>query len=263
MLNEPGISAYDLQFRFLDIPVRIAWGFWLVAAILGWEWSRSIDASPAMTSPGAPILLLVWMGALFLSILVHEIGHCLAFRYYGLESRIVLYHFGGLAIPDSFGSWRGARQRYIGPNEQIVISAAGPALQLVLGLLTWFLGLALGIRMELTSQIGWLLGIELPEMPLPSSALVFGAFSATIFVSTIWSLLNLAPILPLDGGRIMESILRINRVDQPTRMAHMVSVGTGALLGIWFLQTGQPGGIMFLVFAASNWQAMQYGQGGF
>lgn len=266
MLREPGTSQYDLNFKLLGFQVRIAWGFWLVAAILGWEWSGGLDAAAVvvgMDSPGAPVLLLVWAVALFVSILVHELGHCLAFHYYGIRSRIVLYHFGGLAVPDSFGSWQGARQRHIGPKEQIVISAAGPGLQLALGLFLWAVGVALGVRMEFTETMNWLLRLNLESPGFPSSSVVYGAFESVIWVSTAWAVLNLAPILPLDGGRIAESVLKLSRAQQPTQIAHMISIGTGALLGLWFLQGGNTFGIMFLLFAASNWQAMQFGQRGF
>ncbi|QDV22819.1 site-2 protease family protein [Aureliella helgolandensis] len=263
MLKEPGRSQYDWQFNFLGFPVRVAWGFWVVAAILGWSWSVSVDASFPNSPGGAPAVLLMWIAALLLSILVHEVGHTLAMKYYGLQSRIVLYHFGGLAIPDSFGSWNGARQRRIGPREQIVISAAGPGIQLALAALVWAIGMATGTYMELTGQLNWLFGTSLPIGEIPQTAIRYAAFNAIIYPSTIWAILNLAPILPLDGGHIMRSMLQLWNVDQPTHVAYMVSIGTGALLGIYCLQTGQPGGIMFLLFAASNWQAMQQGHGGF
>lgn len=209
------------------------------------------------------MLLLIWMASLFFSILIHELGHTLAMRYYGLGSRIVLYHFGGLAIPDSFGAWNAARQRHVGPQAQIVISAAGPGLQLALALAVWMLGLGLGIRMELTSWASWISGVSIGATEYPSSAVVYALFSAILYPSTFWAILNLAPVLPLDGGNILKNWLMLSNVQQPVRMAHMVSVGVGALLGLFFLQTGNPGGIMFLLFAASNWQAMQHGSGGY
>lgn len=264
MLQEPGTSPYDWHFHLLGFPVRVTWAFWLVAAILGWGWSGYVDSIPIMDSPGAPVLLLVWICAVFISILVHELGHTFAMRHYGINSRVVLYHFGGLAIPDSFGSWNGARQRSVGPREQIVISAAGPAIQLALGVGAWCIAIAMGIRLDETSFLNRLLGTSIAaDATYPQSAVVFAMFSSLIWTSLAWSILNLAPILPLDGGHITRSALLLTRVNQPDRTAYLVSIVTAALLGLWFLSMNHPGGIMFLLFAASNWQAMQHGSPGF
>jgi stage IV sporulation protein FB len=266
MLQEPVTSQYDLKFSLFGFPVRVAWGFWLVAAILGWGWSGGVDSYAAflkIDSPGAPMLLVVWIAAMFLSILVHELGHSLAMRRYGLHSRIVLYHFGGLAIPDSFGGWNAARQRHIGAREQIIISAAGPALQLTLALVVWLIGLGLSIPMELTETLNRVFHTELGGGQFGGSIVSFAVFGAILYPSTWWAILNLAPILPLDGGQILRSSLMLSNVQQPARVAHMVSVGAGALIGIYFIQNGQPFGIMFLLFAANNWQAMQYGSRGY
>lgn len=266
MLQPPRESPYDWNFKLFDFKVRVAWGFWVLAAIVGWNWSGMMDAIAErenLESPGAPILLLIWALALFASILIHELGHTLAFRYYGLDSHIVLYHFGGLAIPSSFGAWNGARQRQIGAREQIVISAAGPAFQLTLALVTWLAGLGLGVPMGLTARLNWLMGTEMANGVAQTNIVQYATFDAILFPSTVWAIINLAPILPLDGGQIMRNLLFIFRVAQPTRTAHMVSIGAGGLLGLYCLNVGQPGGIMFLLFAASNWQAMQTGHGSF
>ena len=73
------------------------------------------------------------MLAVFVSILIHELGHTFAFRYFGISSHIVLYHFGGLAIPDSYGSSWGSRS--IDPRANALISAAGPLAQMVAAVL--------------------------------------------------------------------------------------------------------------------------------
>lgn len=266
MLNEPGTSPYDVNFYLLGFPVRIAWTFWLVAALLGWTWSVGLDdaaLASQLDSPGAPMLLAVWVGALLLSILVHELGHALAMRMYGMRSRIVLYHFGGLAIPDSFGAWDGARQLRVGPREQIVISMAGPGLQLALAAVVWLIGLQLAIPMSLNDWLGRWFGIEIGAQALDGSIVMYALLDAILYPSTAWAILNLAPILPLDGGQIMRSGLMLSRVADPMRIAYTVSIGVGALIGFYFLQSGEPFGVMFLLLAANNWQAMQIGSRGF
>ncbi len=267
MLQEPGTSPYDLHFNCFGFPVRIAWGFWIVAAVLGWGWSGMMDdiaIGQKTDSPGAPMLLVVWIAALWLSILIHELGHAIAMRFYGIRSRIVLYHFGGLAISDSFGAWDGARRGRVEPREQIVISLAGPAAQLALALVVWLIGLQLDVRMELSGWINRFIGVEIAEPDYPKSSIVlYALFDAILYPSTAWAILNLAPILPLDGGQIMRSGLMLTRARDPVRAAHIVSIGVGALLGIYFMQSGEMFGLMFLLFAANNWQAMQYGSRGY
>ncbi len=266
MLQEPAQSPYDLHFSCLGFPVRVAWGFWLVAAILGWGWSGYVDSLGSLkdvSSPGAPLLLLVWITGMFVSILIHELGHSLAMRYYGINSRMVLYHFGGLAIPDSFGAWDGARQRHVGPQEQLAISAAGPALQLLLAVVVWLIGLQFEIRMDINGWINRWAGTSIGAREFPNSIVIYAMFDAIIYPSTAWAVLNLAPIIPLDGGQIMRNGLMLMRVEDATRVAHLISIGAGVLIGIYFIQSGQPFGIMFLLFAANNWQALQYGSSGY
>ena len=75
--------------------MRIHPMFWIFTAILG---SRSGDIKE----------LLLWVLAVFVSILVHEFGHVVAYANYGMPGRIVLHAFGGLAISDGSGyAWRG------------------------------------------------------------------------------------------------------------------------------------------------------------
>lgn len=262
MLQEPGQSQYDLNFNLLGFPVRIAWGFWLVAAILGWDMSSALAG--AEDSPGALVLLMIWIVVMLVSILIHELGHSLAMQYYGMHSRIVLYHFGGLAIPDAFTSWRGARQRRAMPMDQIVISAAGPAIQLVFGIAAWALAIALDVRLTQTRWLDNWLGTSLFENGQVSSVVVYVLFSSLVWINIAWALFNLAPILPLDGGQIMRNSLLLSRAGRPEHLACMISIGTGVLIGLWFLSINQFGpGIMFLLFAASNWQTLQGGYRGF
>ncbi|MFN3189583.1 MAG: site-2 protease family protein [Aureliella sp.] len=259
MLQEPQQSDYDLSFELLGFRVRVHWGFWIAAAVLGWNWSNGLAGSAriiGIESPPAPVLLLVWIAAVFVSILVHELGHTLAFRFYGHSSRILLYHFGGLAIPTSFGSWNGARAQRLGAVENLVIAAAGPALQLVLAAVVVGLGIMLKVPMSV-------LFFSFEGTP-QESLTTYAVFDALLYPSVFWALLNLAPILPLDGGRIMQSILQIMNVNRPNYAAHIVSIGAAAVIGLYFMSNGQPfAGLMFLMFAGSNWQALQYGGGAY
>jgi len=70
--------------------------------------------------------LILWIGAVFISILIHEMGHALVYRFFGQATQVVLYHFGGLTVPTLWGR-RGARL----PQQQFRVSAASPLAQLM------------------------------------------------------------------------------------------------------------------------------------
>ncbi len=267
MLQEPAHSPYDLNFNFLGFATRVTWGFWVVAVVLGWSWCTGLDqvfAMDGIDSPGAPILLVIWSGAVFLSILIHELGHALAMHYFGMRSRIVLYHFGGLAIPSSFGAWDGARRGQLHPRDSLIISAAGPVAQLILAALVYAAGRAVGMSMDIDYYLQLYLGIPIPESEIPSSAAAYALFNAVVTPSVWWALLNLLPILPLDGGNILLHALQLNRVQDAQRTSHIISIGVAALVGIYAMQSGDGMfGIFCLMFAASNWQQLQMLSGRF
>lgn len=119
LLGEPGRTNYDLHFRLLGIPIRIHPGFWIVAALLGFG-----------SGDNAPETILAFIAAVLISIVIHELGHALMFRRYRIRSHIVLYHFGGLAVPDSLDHMTGVGRS--SRWQQLAVSAAGPAAQLLL-----------------------------------------------------------------------------------------------------------------------------------
>ena len=96
-LSEPGRTSYDLEFSCFGFPVRVHPAFFIMPLLLG----RGLITPEVNTGVGLVLVTAIF----FVSILVHELGHALAFRYYGLPSRIVLYWMGGLAIPDSGNVW--------------------------------------------------------------------------------------------------------------------------------------------------------------
>src|SRR5688500_3784168 len=90
-LSEPPRSNGDLHFRVFGFPVRVHPYFWLVTAIMG------LGSGDEGT---APMELLTWVGVVFVSILVHELGHAFLQRRFGGRPWITLYGLGGLASCD-------------------------------------------------------------------------------------------------------------------------------------------------------------------
>lgn len=263
-LGEPVYTPYDIRFPLLGCQVRISVTFWLVAALLGYSGARAVDAvyvNSGLDSPGAFVLLLIWMLATALSILVHEFGHHFAFRFFGIDSHIVLYHFGGLAIP-SGGRRSGRGSTYAGKlsaYRQLIISAAGPAAQIALGVLVAVIARSCGYRIG--SLEGYIVYFGLPELGgvSPDSAALYALIDFLIYPSIFWALLNLLPVLPLDGGRIAEEIIcMFFRGTQ--RDAIVLSMICAGLMTFWAFQRGETFmGMFFLSFAFSNFETLQSG----
>lgn len=267
MNQEPPESQYDIHFQIFGFPTRVTWSFWVAAVVLGWSTSVAWDrgfASRNIDSPGALVLLIIWSAAMFISILVHELGHAIAMRYYGMQSRMILYHFGGLAIGSNFGSWNGARRSSLNARDSLLIAAAGPIAQLLLAAVVYAVGRSLGVQMYLDQLLQYYFSIEPPDVPLPSSAAVYAIFNSLITPSVLWALLNLLPIMPMDGGNIMLNTLVLSKNSDPQRNAHLISIFVAVLVGIYCFQYGDPMlTMMCLVFAAINWQQLQIRSGRF
>jgi Zn-dependent protease len=269
LLAEPQQTPYDFQFRIFGFDVRISPFFWLAGAILGWNWAVGLDmyfhSSPEFrdSNPGQGPLLLIWIAVMFFSILLHELGHAFAIRHYGRNARIILYHFGGLAIEDSSSSFSGfARHRT--PQEQIVISAAGPGIQLVLAaaIILAFKSqgffVATGIAV-IDESLGLRDGREFTSAPL------LAAVSSLVFVNVFWALMNLLPVYPLDGGQISRELFTLFAARDGIKNSLILSVLTGGAVAVYCLTNEQTmAAMMFGMLAFSSYQILQAysGRGG-
>jgi stage IV sporulation protein FB len=167
MFFEPAPTAFDLNFRLFGVWVRVHPMHWLVSVLLGPSLKDSIG------------LVLGWVICVFLSILLHEMGHIMMGRVFGSDGHIVLYSFGGLAIPDE-----PVTKRY----QRILVSFAGPLVQLVLAAVLIGAGL-------IARQRGYQAPANVQEI-----------YKYLLVINLFWALLNLLPIWPLDGGRIAREI---------------------------------------------------------
>jgi stage IV sporulation protein FB len=76
MFQIPPPTRFDLRFSILGFPVRVHPLFWVIALLLG-------------SGSGNLFYMLLWVIGVFISILIHELGHALAFRRYGQEAEII------------------------------------------------------------------------------------------------------------------------------------------------------------------------------
>jgi membrane-associated protease RseP (regulator of RpoE activity) len=252
-----------LNFHLGSIPVRVHPLFWLAALILG---ARGFD-----NNPDAGPMLLIWVGVIFVSIMVHELGHAITMRYFGQGARIVMYMLGGLAIPDSSGwGWTGGRPAKQTPQRQILISFAGPAAGFLLAGLVLLSLFALGgaCTLDLANYPGMpgypLLGVWIvfpPELTKLSRVLLIDLLWVNIF----WGLLNLCPVYPLDGGQIARELFTLRDPWHGITRSLWLSVFTGVGLAILGLVVWQSL-LMILLFgslAVSSYMALQqFGGGG-
>lgn len=268
LLAEPPRTQFDLSFQVLGFPVRVHPLFWLVAVIMGFGGTRG--------SENVGVALLIWVSAMFVSILIHELGHALMIRRYGRPAHIVLYAMGGLAIegrpqsqygsPWSLDSYSGYQPQRRLPQEQIAISAAGPGIQLALAALIVAAIYASGGMVHVLLA-GGVVPIPIPELGRAAAhnenlrRLVFDLLQINVF----WALINLLPVLPLDGGQIALQLLMVHDAWQGTQRALWLSVITGgavALLALLVLRDTYMM-ILFASLAASSYfTLMQMGGGG-
>lgn len=230
MFRSPAPTQYDLNFSLFGIPIRVHPLFWLIAVLLGYS-----------TNIG---FLLIWVFAVFISIVIHELGHSFAMRAFGVSSHIVLYFMGGLAIPDGFGY--GGRRSSLTNVQHIIISLAGP-----------FAGfLFAGLLLVIVQLTGGIFEFGSP-IPLPRAFVPFGgqyqpyvnnALNSLLWINVGWGLFNLVPVYPLDGGQTMRYFLT------------MIDPQNGYVNSLWLsVISGAAAAIGGFIFFSSLYIALLFG----
>ena len=206
-----------LRFRVFGFPVSVEWFFWLICFMLG----GGIRMNSLNDLPG----ILLWMIAVFFSILVHELGHAFVGQRYGATPAIHLHGMGGLTILPGNAFTR---------KQSIAVSAAGPAASL-----------ALGIATLLFVQV-------LPPTTAGGRLLT----NYMLWINFFWTVINLLPILPLDGGQILRDLLGPKR-SEVTRWLGVIFAGAAAF---WAFDVGQLYlGLMLAYLGFMNYQQQPIG----
>ena len=190
------------------IPVRIEPTFLVVLVLLG--------------LPQPWFHVVTWVLIATVSVLLHELGHAVAFRAYGVKPSIVLHGFGGLTS----GSGE------LTSVQRIVVSLAGPLSALLL----------FGIPALLLGRSG--------AVPSGDATVVL---RQVVWINVGWSILNLVPVLPLDGGQVFLDVCDICTGGRGRRAAEIVSVVVAAALAVVAIAYGFLfGAVMAGGFAALN-----------
>ena len=219
MCYEPGV-----HFRAFGIPTHVQFGFWFTAVLLG-----VLGGDDLLE---APHLLLLWIAIIFVSIMVHELGHAFAMIHYGLQPEITLYTLGGLT--GTTGMHRLSRP------QRIFVAFAGPLAGFIFGGLIYA-----GV---------WLFPdlVAASSPPTSGEIAVYFSINQLLWVNFGWGIINLVPVLPLDGGHILEDALGPRR----SKLTATISLLGGAGVVIYCLMPPAEWWLAFLfgMFTMQSYQ---------
>ena len=211
-------TPFDLRLEAFRIPIRVHPSFWLGSIIFGSNLSSNQ-------------LLFVWVVCSFISIVVHELGHALTAESFGWPTEIVMYLGGGLAMSQ--------RRRNDTPWRSIAVSFMGPAAGFLL------LGLVFVIErlMGLTNDDVMMTSVGDPRYYW------YKVLDFLWFMNLYWGLLNLLPILPLDGGNILHSFCQVLGFRTPLNVTLKAGAVVAAAAAYYFFKvTNQSfAGVMMLM----------------
>lgn len=206
--------------RWLGIDVYIHITFLLLLAFIG------LSHGLAARSAGAALGGVLFFAGLFVCVLLHEYGHALAARRYGIGTRdITLLPIGGVArlerMPEK-------------PMQEFVVALAGPAVNVVIAI-----GLMVGLKLG-----GW-------WQPLASLSPTSGNIFERLLVANVFLVaFNLLPAFPMDGGRVLRSVLAM-RLDYARATGIAAAIGKG--MAVLFGFAGLFGNPMLLLIALFVW----------
>jgi Zn-dependent protease/CBS domain-containing protein len=197
-------------FKIFGFSIKIDFSWFIVALLITWTLATGYFPQ---NLPGLSKGTYWWMGVigalgLFASIVLHELSHSLTARRFGIEMRgITLFIFGGVAEMSSEPPT---------PKAEFFVAVAGPVASFAIGGASFALSLAaraVGAPAQAASILGYL-----------------------AFVNVAVAIFNLIPAFPLDGGRILRSILWHTRGS--LRWATKITAQIGGAFGLFLLAAG-------------------------
>lgn len=187
------------------IPIAIHPFFWFFAAFIGWFYTQSL------------IGMLIWVGIIFFSVLIHEFGHALTAVAFKQKAQIQLVALGGLT------SFEGPKLRFW---QQFLITFNGPLFGFFLFVIATFF-----------------LALDLSHSPV-----IYQILKSVQMANLFWTVINLLPVLPLDGGQLLRIVLEAAFGLKGFKAALLVGAVIAALISFYFfiVQAFLVGAIFFL-----------------
>jgi Zn-dependent protease len=181
------------------------------------------------------LFLILWVLTVFGCVVLHEFGHALMARHFGIGTRdITLYPIGGVARLEGMGEK---------PVQELCIALAGPAVNLAIAILL--------------APVGFVGLFAWPGDGLTFSLTMGPALLAVKFLTLVWAsnigllLFNLLPCFPMDGGRVLRALLSmgLGRL-RATEIAAGVGVVLAVLIGVAALLAHNPITVVLVFFIA-------------
>ncbi|MCM8531475.1 MAG: hypothetical protein NE330_09970 [Lentisphaeraceae bacterium] len=177
-------------------------------------------------------LFVIKAFVIFFSLIIHELGHAFALRKFGIESEIRIHCFGGTCISSI--------SRKLKHWQDMLVSIAGPMCDFVLAAVFF---IVLLFKTNFT----------------PTQIYVF---EFIVIINVFWGIFNLIPLLPMDGGQALRSLLLHFKIKKAIPISFFVSGTLLVLCAIWAVNSGHLWNIMLVaLFGWENyklWVAHKY-----
>lgn len=191
-----------MNFKAFNIPVKISWTFWLFTLF-------TLFIGHSITRQLPPAYTVIWGAALFASILIHELGHALWYRWYGMVPKIEIHGMGGTT--------HGQGTKHLSMKEELVVTLAGPISNLILAGLAFIL-----------------LPIVKPMNIVPLTFFI----SSSLYINLFLAVFNLIPVFPMDGGQALATLFKMKKGPAGATMAYNVSGYLAIALAIITFMSG-------------------------
>lgn len=211
-------------FNWLGIPVFLHWTFGLIFIYILYH-SQSEGLGTAET-----IWLTGLFMALFLCVLLHEFGHAIAARKYGVKTRdIVLMPIGGVARLEKMPEK---------PIQEFVVAIAGPAVNVVIATIL-FTAMNLGVDADLWELFNYAIRADIGDEIITESGYYLSPFLhfaiKLAFTNVALVVFNMIPAFPMDGGRVFRALLSM-WLGRPR--ATNIAAWVGQLIAMLLVATG-------------------------
>ena len=188
------------------IKIQVHWTFiFLIAWIVFSEAQRGSDVNTTLLS-------IAFVLTVFLCVVLHELGHALTAKHYGIKTKMItLLPIGGVASLERMPEK---------PKQELLIAIAGPAVNVVIAFILWLVLPSLQ---------------NIPTEEFFARITPANFFYLLLFVNVILVLFNAIPAFPMDGGRVLRALLafKLGRV-----RATQIAANLGQLLAIGFVFLG-------------------------